>query len=124
MPVTRTVACCVGSTVGQQLLSPQKNICFGLSAQTSYWHLAYLDPLQPLWLSNFQVEQGYYVTTSLQTPVLKARHETEKLLLSAVHDAGTAALGSVVKLAMLSTDPTGLQELKEPAGEGAALAVS
>lgn len=116
VPVTITLAPCVGSTIGQQLLSPQKNICFGLSAQASYWHLAYLDPFQPLWLSNFQVEQGHYVTTSLQIMVLKVRHETEELLLSGVHDAGTVALGSVVKVVALMHKPNRIAGVERGSG--------
>lgn len=119
MPVTRTAACCLGSDVGQQLLSPQKKtFVLDFSAQTSFWHLAYLDPFQPLWLSNFQVVRGRRVTASLQTKILKVRHETEELLLSCVGDAGTTALGTRVRRRGWCPNPTGLQELKKPVGAG------
>lgn len=37
------------------------------------------------------------MTASLQTKILKVRHETEELLLSCVHDASVAALGTTVR---------------------------
>uniref|UniRef100_A0A8B9SL28 Molybdenum cofactor biosynthesis protein 1 n=1 Tax=Anas platyrhynchos TaxID=8839 RepID=A0A8B9SL28_ANAPL len=43
----------------------RKTFVLDFSAQTSFWHLTYLDPFQPLWLYNFQVEQGHSATSSL-----------------------------------------------------------
>lgn len=64
----------------------EKTFVLDFSAQTSSWHLTYLDPFQPLWLYNFQVEQGHSATASLPK-TLKVRHETEELLLSCLCDA-------------------------------------
>lgn len=63
----------------------RKTFVLDFSAQTSFWHLTYLDPFQPLWLYNFQVEQGHSATSSLPK-MLKVRHETEELLLSCLCD--------------------------------------
>lgn len=45
MPVPTSVACCLGSAVGQQLLSPHKNICLGLLSSDLILALGLLRPV-------------------------------------------------------------------------------